>query len=94
MAESPQLSGAPITIPQENGSSKIYDTGLLSLEGQQAVNMLAFLNQLRLTLNAANSVFSNVVNNNLTEEAMVDETTAPEEVVEEDDTADDKEDTK
>jgi len=94
MAESPQLSGAPITIPQEDGSSKIYDTGLLSLEGQQAVNMLAFLNQLRLTLNAANSVFSNVVNNNLTEEAMVDETTAPEEVVEEDDTADDKADTK
>ena len=94
MAESPQLSGAPITIPQEDGSSKIYDTGLLSLEGQQAVNMLAFLNQLRLTLNAANSVFSNVVNNNLTEEAMVDETTATEEVVEEDNTADDEEDTK
>ena len=94
MTESPQFSGAPITIPQEDGSSKIYDTGLLSLEGQQAVNMLAFLNQLRLTLNAANSVFSNVVNNNLTEEAMVDETKATEEVVEEDNTSDDKEDTK
>ena len=88
MAESPQLSGAPITIPQEDGSSKIYDTGLLSLEGQQAVNMLAFLNQIRLMLNAANSVFSNVVNDQLTDEAMVDTTKATEEVVEDDNDTD------
>jgi|TARA_R100001594_G_C3863235_1_gene221519 hypothetical protein len=88
MAESPQLSGAPITIPQEDGSSKIYDTGLLSLEGQQAVNMLAFLNQIRLMLNAANSVFSNVVNDHLTDEAMVDTTKATEEVVEDDNDTD------
>ena len=93
MAESPQLSGAPITIPQEDGSSKIYDTGLLSLEGQQAVNMLAFLNQIRLMLNAANSVFSNVVNDHLTDEAMVDTTKATKEVVE-DDSATDEPDTK
>ena len=93
MAESPQLSGAPITIPQEDGSSKIYDTGLLSLEGQQAVNMLAFLNQIRLMLNAANSVFSNVVNDHLTDEAMVDTTKATKEVVE-DDTDTDETDTK
>ena len=88
MAESPQLSGAPITIPQEDGSSKIYDTGLLSLEGQQAVNMLAFLNQIRLMLNAANSVFSNVVNDHLTDEAMVDTTKATKEVVEDDNDTD------
>ena len=88
MAESPQFSGAPITIPQEDGSSKIYDTGLLSLEGQQAVNMLAFLNQIRLMLNAANSVFSNVVNDHLTDEAMVDTTKATKEVVEDDNDTD------
>ena len=88
MVDTPQFSGAPITIPQEDGSSKIYDTGLLSLEGQQAVNMLAFLNQIRLMLNAANSVFSNVVNDHLTDEAMVDTTKATKEVVEDDNDTD------
>ena len=86
MSESPQLTGAPITINQDDGSAKIYDTGLLKPEVQQAVNMLAFTNQLRQVLDGASQLFSNVVNNNLDDEAMVEEI-IPEveaEVVEED----------
>ena len=74
MVDTSNYSGAPITIPQGDGSSKVYDAGLLCPEAQQAVNMLAFLNQFRQVLNAANQVFSNVVNNNLIEEAIVEET--------------------
>ena len=74
MVDTSSYSGAPITIPQGDGSSKVYDAGLLRPEAQQAVNMLAFLNQFRQVLNAANQVFSNVVNNNLIEEAIVEET--------------------
>ena len=62
MVDTSNYSGAPITIPQGDGSSKVYDAGLLCPEAQQAVNMLAFLNQFRQVLNAANQVFSNVVN--------------------------------
>ena len=86
MSESPQLTGAPITINQDDGSAKIYDTGLLKPEVQQAVTILAFTNQLRQVLDGASQLFSNVVNNNLDDEAMVEEI-VPEveaEVVEED----------
>jgi len=88
MSESPQLTGAPITINQDDGSTKIYDTGLLKPEVQQAVNMLAFTNQIRQVLDGASRLFSNVVTNNLNDEAMVEEI-VPEveaEVVEEDNT--------
>ena len=86
MTEAPQLTGAPITINQDDGSAKIYDTGLLKPEVQQAVNILAFTNQLRQVLDGASQLFSNVVTNNLDDEAMVEEI-VPEveaEVVEED----------
>jgi hypothetical protein len=88
MSESPQLTGAPITINQDDGSTKIYDTGLLKPEVQQAVNMLAFTNQLRQVLDASSQLFSNVVTNNLSEEAIVEEVVSPVEVVEEDTTDD------
>ena len=32
MVDTPQFQGAPITINQDDGSSKVYDTGLLSPE--------------------------------------------------------------
>ena len=73
MTEAPQLTGSPITINQDDGSTKVYDTGLLTPEVQQAVNMLAFTNQLRQVLDASSQLFSNVVTNNLTDEAMVEE---------------------
>ena len=73
MTEAPQLTGAPITINQDDGSTKIYDTGLLKPEVQQAVNMLAFTNQIRQVLDGASRLFSNVVTNNLNDEAMVEE---------------------
>ena len=92
MVDTPQLQGAPITINQEDGSSKVYDTGLLSLEAQQAVDMIAFIGRLRNVLDTSGQVFSNVVTNNLTDEAMVHELASEEEVVEEDST--DEEDTK
>lgn len=93
MADTPQLQGAPITINQEDGSVKVYDTGLLSLEAQQAVDMIAFIGRLRNVLDTSGQVFSNVVTNNLSDEAMVEEVAAESEVVEEDNT-DDEEDTK
>ena len=93
MADTPQLQGAPITINQEDGSFKVYDTGLLSLEAQQAVDMIAFIGRLRNVLDTSGQVFSNVVTNNLSDEAMVEEVAAESEVVEEDST-DDEEDTK
>tara|TARA_Y100000361_G_scaffold5370_1_gene4622 strand:+ start:416 stop:694 length:279 start_codon:yes stop_codon:yes gene_type:complete len=92
MADTPQLQGAPITINQEDGSVKVYDTGLLSLEAQQAVDMIAFIGRLRNVLDTSGQVFSNVVTNNLSDEAMVEEVAAESEVVEEDST--DEEDTK
>ena len=92
MADTPQLQGAPITINQEDGSVKFYDTGLLSLEAQQAVDMIAFIGRLRNVLDTSGQVFSNVVTNNLSDEAMVEEVAAESEVVEEDST--DEEDTK
>jgi len=92
MVDTPQLQGAPITINQEDGSSKVYDTGLLSPEAQQAVDMIAFIGRLRNVLDTSGQVFSNVVTNNLTDEAMVHELASEEEVVEEDST--DEEDTK
>ena len=93
MADTPQLQGAPITINQEDGSVKVYDTGLLSLEAQQAVDMIAFIGRFRNVLDTSGQVFSNVVTNNLSDEAMVEEVAAESEVVEEDNT-DDEEDTK
>jgi len=93
MVDTPQLQGAPITINQEDGSSKVYDTGLLSPEAQQAVDMIAFIGRLRNVLDTSGQVFSNVVTNNLSDEAMVEEVAAESEVVEEDST-DDEEDTK
>jgi len=93
MVDTPQLQGAPITINQDDGSAKVYDTGLLSPEAQQAVDMIAFIGRLRQVLDTSGQVFSNVVTSNLTDEAMVDETVVAEEVVEEDDSAD-EEDTK
>ena len=92
MVDTPQLQGAPITINQDDGSAKVYDSGLLSLEAQQAVDMIAFIARLRQVLDASGQVFSNVVTNNLTEEAMVEELASEEEVVEEDSA--DEEDTK
>ena len=92
MVDTPQLQGAPITINQEDGSSKVYDTGLLSPEAQQAVDMIAFIGRLRQVLDTSGQVFSNVVTNNLTDEAMVQELASEAEVVEEDST--DEEDTK
>ena len=87
-----RLQGAPITINQEDGSVKVYDTGLLSLEAQQAVDMIAFIGRLRNVLDTTGQVLSNVVTNNLADEAMVEEVAAESEVVEEDST--DEEDTK
>tara|TARA_R110002012_G_scaffold81295_7_gene205751 strand:- start:680 stop:958 length:279 start_codon:yes stop_codon:yes gene_type:complete len=92
MVDTPQFQGAPITINQEDGSSKVYDTGLLSPEAQQAVDMIAFIGRLRQVLDSSGQVFSNVVTNNLTDEAMVNEVAAEVEVVEEDST--DEKDTK
>ena len=92
MVDTPQFQGAPITINQEDGSSKVYDTGLLSPEAQQSVDMIAFIGRLRQVLDSSGQVFSNVVTNNLTDEAMVNEVAAEVEVVEEDST--DEEDTK
>jgi len=92
MVDTPQLQGAPITINQEDGSSNVYDTGLLSPEAQQAVDMIAFIGRLRQVLDSSGQVFSNVVTSNLTEEAMVEELATEAEVVEEDNT--DEEDTK
>ena len=92
MVDTPQFQGAPITINQDDGSSKVYDTGLLSPEAQQAVDMIAFIGRLRQVLDSSGQVFSNVVTSNLTEEAMVEELATEAEVVEEDNT--DEEDTK
>ena len=92
MVDTPQLQGAPITINQEDGSFKVYDTGLLSPEAQQAVDMIAFIGRLRQVLDTSGQVFSNVVTNNLTDEAMVNEIASEAEVVEEDSA--DEEDTK
>lgn len=89
MVDTPQLQGAPITINQEDGSSKVYDTGLLSPEAQQAVDMIAFIGRLRQVLDTSGQVFSNVVTNNLTDEAIVNEIASEAEVVEED-SADEK----
>ena len=73
MADTPEFSGPPITINADDGSSKIYDAGLLVPEAQQAVVMLAFINQFRQLLNTSSQVYSSVVNNNLVEEALVEE---------------------
>tara|TARA_R100000656_G_scaffold51632_1_gene41328 strand:+ start:443 stop:721 length:279 start_codon:yes stop_codon:yes gene_type:complete len=73
MADPIQLTGAPITINADDGSSKVYDAGLLVPEAQQAVVMLAFINQFRQILNTSSQVYSSVVNNNLVEEALVEE---------------------
>ena len=53
MVDTPQFQGAPITINQEDGSSKVYDTGLLSPEAQQAVDMIAFIGRLRQVLDSS-----------------------------------------
>ena len=76
--------GAYSTPYKDDGSAKIYDTGLLSNEAQQAVGMLAFTNQLRQVLDASSQLFSNVVTNNLSEEAIVEQVVSESEVVEED----------
>ena len=89
MADPIQLTGAPITINADDGSSKIYDAGLLVPEAQQAVVMLAFINQFRQILNTSSQVYSSVVNNNLVEDAIVEEV-----AVETEDDATVKEDTK
>ena len=89
MVDTPQLQGAPITINQEDGSSKVYDTGLLSPEAQQAVDMIAFIGRLRQVLDSSGQVFSNVVTNSLIDEAVVEELSSPNKKVEED-TTDDK----
>ena len=89
MADTPQFQGAPITINQEDGSSKVYDTGLLSPEAQQAVDMIAFIGRLRQVLDSSGQVFSNVVTNSLIDEAVVEELSSPNKKVEED-TTDDK----
>ena len=73
MADPIQLTGAPITINADDGSSKVYDAGLLVPEAQQAVVMLAFINQFRQIINTSSQVYSSVVNNNLVEEALVEE---------------------
>ena len=92
MVDTPQFQGASLTINQDDGSSKVYDTGLLAPEAQQSVDMIAFIGRLRQVLDSSGQVFSNVVTNNLTDEAMVNEVAAEVEVVEEDST--DEEDTK
>ena len=89
MADPIQLTGAPITINADDGSSKVYDAGLLVPEAQQAVVMLAFINQFRQILNTSSQVYSSVVNNNLVEDAIVEEV-----AVETEDDATVKEDTK
>ena len=89
MADTPKLTGAPITINADDGSSKIYDAGLLVPEAQQAVVMLAFINQFRQLLNTSSQVYSSVVNNNLVEDAIVEEVAS-----ETEDDATVKEDTK
>ena len=89
MTDTPQLQGAPITINQEDGSAKVYDTGLLSPEAQQSVDMITFISRLRNVLDAAGQVFSNVVTNSLIDEAVVEELSSPNKKVEED-TTDDK----
>ena len=89
MADTHKLTGAPITINADDGSSKIYDAGLLVPEAQQAVVMLAFINQFRQILNTSSQVYSSVVNNNLVEDAIVEEV-----AVETEDDATVKEDTK
>ena len=89
MADTPKLTGAPITINADDGSSKIYDAGLLVPEAQQAVVMLAFINQFRQLLNTSSQVYSSVVNNNLVEDAIVEEVASE---TEDNDTV--KEDTK
>lgn len=89
MADTSKLTGAPITINADDGSSKIYDAGLLVPEAQQAVVMLAFINQFRQLLNTSSQVYSSVVNNNLVEDAIVEEV-----AVETEDDATVKEDTK
>ena len=89
MTDTPQFQGAPITINQEDGSSKVYDTGLLSPEAQQAVDMIAFIGRLRQVLDSSGQVFSNVVTNSLIDEAVVEELSSPNKKVEED-TTDDK----
>ena len=91
MADPIQLTGAPITINADDGSSKVYDAGLLVPEAQQAVVMLAFINQFRQILNTSSQVYSSVVNNNLVEDAIVEEVAV--ETKDEDDTTV-KEDTK
>tara|TARA_Y100001973_G_C5189242_1_gene329822 strand:+ start:335 stop:613 length:279 start_codon:yes stop_codon:yes gene_type:complete len=90
MKDTPQLQGAPITIPQKDGSSKIYDTGMLSVEAQQSVDMIAFIARLRNVLDAAGQVFSNVVTNSLIDEALVEEVSSSTKKVEEDTTDDEK----
>tara|TARA_R100000697_G_scaffold118268_1_gene140710 strand:- start:765 stop:1043 length:279 start_codon:yes stop_codon:yes gene_type:complete len=90
MKDTPQLQGAPITINQEDGSSKIYDTGMLSVEAQQSVDMIAFIARLRNVLDAAGQVFSNVVTNSLIDEALVEEVSSSTKKVEEDTTDDEK----
>jgi hypothetical protein len=92
MVDTPQLQGAPITINLDDGSAKVYDSGLLSPEAQQAVDMIAFIGRLRQVLDTSGQVFSNVVTNNLTDEAMIEDSASEAEVVEEDSA--DEEDTK
>ena len=72
MVDTPQITGAPITINQDDGSSKIYDTGKLSNEAQVAVNLLAFTNQFRQVLDASSRTFSAIVTASLTDEAIVE----------------------
>jgi len=92
MVDTPQLQGAPITIAQDDGSTVVYDTGLLSNEAQQAVDMIVFIGRLRNILDTSGQVYSNVVKDNLNEEAVVETMTSDSESVEEDSA--DKEDTK
>ena len=72
MVDTPQITGAPITINQDDGSSKIYDTGKLGVEAQQAVNLLSFANQFRQLLDASSKFFSGIVTANLIDEAIVE----------------------
>ena len=89
MADTSKLTGAPITINADDGSSKIYDAGLLVPEAHQAVVMLAFINQFRQILNTSSQVYRSVVNNNFVEDAIVEEVAS-----ETEDDATVKEDTK
>jgi|TARA_R100001594_G_C4048529_1_gene264561 hypothetical protein len=86
MVDTPQFSGAPITINSDDGSAKVYDAGLLAPEAQQAVVMLAFINQFRQVLNTSSQVFSNVVTENLIDDAVVEEINAESSEESEDDT--------